>query len=187
MPVFDVRTHLKSATAAWHDRVEAAFGRADLGTRSGYAAFLRAQAAAHLPVEAALEAAGVRGVLPDWDRRTRAAALRADLTELGVAAPPLLAAPAIAGTAQILGSVYVLEGSRLGGAMLKRGVPAELPQRFLGSVDSKLWRDLLALLDIHLPDPEDRDDAVAAAIAVFRTFEHAGTAYLKADDLEGSI
>lgn len=186
MPRFDVRTRLRDATAPLHDRVDAAFGTADLGTRHGYVAFLRAQAAAHLPVEEALEDAGVAAVLPDWNRRARAAHLRSDLAELGVAEPRLLSAPPIVGVPAILGSVYVLEGSRLGGAMLKRGVSAELPARFLGSVDSGLWRDLLALLDERLTNEEDRDAAVEAAMRVFLVFEQAGRLHVKAGGVEHS-
>lgn len=52
------RTALRDATGESHDRVDAVFSAIDLSNLTQYGRFLTAQAAAHLPVEQALDAAG---------------------------------------------------------------------------------------------------------------------------------
>jgi heme oxygenase (biliverdin-IX-beta and delta-forming) len=166
------RTSLRAATAADHARVDDCFARYDLSDRGGYAAFLRAQAAALLPVEVVLDDVAV---VPDWPSRRRAHLIRADLTALGSALPALITAPTLVGEAEQLGALYVIEGSRLGGAMLVRSVPADLPRRFLGAHDSRLWRDLLDILDTRLDTPDRLARAEAAAKHVFAMFEEAAS------------
>lgn len=173
---------LRRATAAAHDEVDAIFSRADLSSASGYRAFLSAQARAHLSVEAALEMAGVERVIADWPERRRAALLRADLEDLGEAAD-LGAAPAFTDPAELAGAAYVLEGSRLGGALLKRSVADGLPTRFLDApARAGAWRALLLRLDEVLAEQADLDRAVTAARAVFTLFARAGRATLDATD-----
>jgi len=68
----------------------------------------------------------------------------------------------------------VLEGSRLGGAVLARRVPAELPRAFLGATHPPgAWRELLARIDRCGLAPQVQGDCTAAAKAVFRAFERA--------------
>ena len=173
------RSALRHATSSDHERVDAAFSRFDLASRDGYGAFLVAQAAAHLPVEAALDEAGVVRILPDWPQRRRGERLRADLAAMGLAEPAadtgIQALPAaLADEAGMLGAVYVLEGSRLGGALLRRSVPDGLPVTFLDAGDSATWRTLLATLDERLCSEQDRAHAVSAAARVFAVFEASG-------------
>lgn len=165
-----VRYALRSRTAEYHDRVDTLFSRTDLTDRAAYGRFLQAQAAAHFAAEDALDLAGAGAVLPDWDARRRSALLALDLADLGLSAPEP-AAIAFGSEAAILGGVYVLEGSRLGGALLKRSVPAAFPARFLGASDSAAWRSLLATLDARLQSPAAVDLAVDAAARVFLLFE----------------
>lgn len=173
---------LRRATAAAHDEVDAIFSRADLTSAAGYRAFLSAQARAHLPVEAALETAGVERVIRDWPERRRAALLRADLEDLGEAAG-FGPAPTFADAAEVVGAAYVLEGSRLGGALLKRSVTDGLPTRFLDApARAGAWRTLLLRLDEVLTGPADVDRAVIAAQDVFTLFARAGRATLDATD-----
>lgn len=71
----------------------------------------------------------------------------------------------------MLGAIYVLEGSRLGGALLKRSVPPSLPRQFLETrQDAGSWRRLLKLLDESLIRPNDLDAAIVAAKEVFARF-----------------
>lgn len=174
------RMMLRAATAAHHDRVDAVFSRADLTDRDGYGRFMLAQAAAHLPVERALTAAGAADVLPDWAERQRAPLILADLAALGLT-PPDSPDSDVALTfdtpAEMLGGIYVLEGSRLGGTLLERSVPEGFPTAFLGAGDSAMWRRLLAALDAQLDSTAKRQAAVAAAGRVFDNFERAGEAY----------
>jgi heme oxygenase (biliverdin-IX-beta and delta-forming) len=174
------RLALKVATQAEHDRVDALFSRLDLANGGDYRLFLTAQAAAHLPIEAALDAAGAERVLADWPNRKRGDLLRADLTALAADLPPPLDPPALASDAAILGAIYVLEGSRLGGAVLKRQVPADAPRAFLNPGQAQgRWRKLLEKLDEDLYEPGRIGLAADAARHVFERFYRAGQIYLE--------
>ncbi|WP_069203505.1 biliverdin-producing heme oxygenase [Sphingomonas panacis] len=180
-PALSARGALRTATAAHHDRVDAVFSRADLANRDHYARFLQAQAGAYLPVEAALERAGAARLVPDWEARRRSHRLRADLAALGIAVPDDGADIAFDDDAAVLGGVYVLEGSRLGGAMLARGVPAAFPKSFLTPDQSASWRHLLDLLEHKVIGPAERSSAIESASRVFLLFESNGLRYLRAD------
>ena len=174
------RSYLREATAADHARVDALFGAYDLGDEQGYRRFLMAQAAAFLPVEAALDAADAERFIPDWPRRRRSELLKADLTELAADEPaPEITSP-LRSPADILGAVYVLEGSRLGGALLKRALPQGAPRRFLEAPQSPgAWRKLLETLDEFLYEAATLDAAAASARGVFQIFEAGGLRYLE--------
>lgn len=159
--------------------MDALFSRFDLTDRAGYAAFLRAQAGAFLPVERALEAAGVSSVIPDWDQRRRAEALEDDLSALGLKAVAGVRSPMFVDEAQILGGVYVLEGSRLGGALLRRSVPRHQPLLFLSAGTAELWRTFVTLLDRRLNASALVDDATASALATFAAFERSALVVLE--------
>jgi heme oxygenase len=178
------RTALRAATHDEHGRVDAVFSTVNLSHALSYGQFLQAQGAAQLAVEAALDAASAERVLPDWPTRRRAALLLADLNDLGVPAPMAARAPLFAGDAAVLGAVYVLEGSRFGGQLLKRSVGKDLPTRFLGASDPAGWRRLLAVLDERLSGAGETIIAIKAARDVFGLFERCGKQYLKVGCLE---
>ena len=176
------REALRSGTAAAHDRVDALFSRFDLADPGSYRRFLSAQAEAFLPVEAAIEAAGAESLLPDWPDRRRSRLLAADLKVLGSPLPGAAAAPLSAEPAVLLGAIYVLEGSRLGGGLLRRKVPDHLPRAFLDAVHPPgSWRKLLDKLEATLYAPESRQAAVRSATEVFERFEAAARHYLEID------
>lgn len=179
------RTALRRGTADHHDQVDAIFSRVDLGDRASYGRFLQAQAAAYLPVEAALTRDGAGMVLGDWPQRQRGDLLGGDLAALGIAPPPAAGTIGFASPAAILGGVYVLEGSRLGGTMLARSVPADFPRRFLDAASPTAWRSLIVLLEEQLSSPSDRQIAINAACEVFLLFERAGAEFLKVPQLVG--
>jgi heme oxygenase len=169
------RAALRAATRDEHDVVDGIFSRFDLSDPDQYRRFLRAQAAAHLPTERALEQAGIAVLVPNWPDRRRTSLIEADLAELGLGAIEEVSAPRFIGAAGALGGLYVLEGSRLGGAMLKRQLSADQPQRFLGAPgEAGAWRALLATLDESLAAEADLDAAIGAARSVFRSFALAG-------------
>jgi heme oxygenase (biliverdin-IX-beta and delta-forming) len=175
------RAVLKAETRVHHERVDAIFSCLDLSDPGQYRRFLAAQAGPFLAVEAALDRSGLEGAVPDWPARRRSALLRADLEDLGLAivADPL---PQLDETASQLGALYVLEGSRLGGAVLKRHVPASSPCRFLNAVPPKgSWARLLEILEEHLYGTERIGLAVEAAKAVFARFEAAGRRSLETE------
>lgn len=165
-------THLKASTRAAHDSVDAAFAAYDLGDEAEYRRFLERHAAAFLPAEQALSDAGAGRLIPGWGEARRSDALLADLSDLGLATPPPLAPPAYDSDAAILGGAYVLEGSRLGGAVLRRSVGSGLPRRFLDSTHAPgRWREFVALLNRALYDPDSLRRATAAALGTFALFE----------------
>lgn len=178
-PSQHARLTLRDATSAWHDRVDAAFSAADLTERTGYSRFLLAQAGAHLPVEAALDAAGIEAVIPDWGARRRASLLLSDLAALDLPPPPIEPTPAFDDVPAMLGGAYVLEGSRLGGTMLRRSVPDAFPTAFLSGGGSAAWRALISLLDERLRSEEDIDAAITAACEVFALFERSGRRHIE--------
>jgi heme oxygenase len=171
---------LRAATAADHERVDRLFSRFDLGSDADYRLFLTAQAAAHLPLERALEVAGAGELILDWADRRRSELLLADLEELGIEPPPSVPPPPVDGEPAILGAAYVLEGSRLGGAFLKRGLAPRAPRRFLAAPqEAGAWRKLLAKLEESLYEPTRVEEACETARQVFMRFEISGRRYLE--------
>ena len=150
---------LRADTAADHDRVDARYAGFDLSDRHDYGRFLTAHARALPAIEAALTS---QVGLPIFRERT--SLLAADLADLGQSMPEPLAFEA-GGSAEGWGALYVIEGSRLGGAMLARQVPAALPSRYLAAKHlSGEWRALLQAIDAA---PIDAAEAVAGARRVF--------------------
>jgi heme oxygenase (biliverdin-IX-beta and delta-forming) len=173
-----LRSILRDATGADHARLDATLGALDLCTVPGYRRFLEINAAAALPLERSLERAGVRTVLPDWDDRARTAAILNDLAKLG-GRPVPLEAPKLTGRSAVLGTLYVLEGSRLGAAYLLRTVRTcsnPLISRtidFLGhGAGRQFWPQYLAVLETHA-DELAEDDLVNSARGAFDLFAHA--------------
>lgn len=161
--------------------MDAAYAAFDLSSVRGYGDFLAAQARAFLPLEAAVERGGAGLLIDDWATRRRAELLRADLAGLGIGRVDELPPVEFSGAAAVLGAVYVLEGSRLGGAMLRRAVPRGAPVRFLGGEDNgPRWRALTGMLDERLASGPDLDSAIAAARSVFDCFRIAARTRLAA-------
>src|SRR5215471_5640178 len=77
-----LRDTLKDATALAHRDLDAQFAAFDLSSRRGYRRFLEASAAALLPLEDALERAGVTHIFADWPQRARRDSITADLAHL---------------------------------------------------------------------------------------------------------
>ncbi len=156
------------------------FSRFVLADRADYGRFLSAQAAAFISTEGAIGRGPISALLPDWFERRRSQLLLADLGQLGLPMPPPLRAPALTSDAALLGAVYVLEGSRLGGAYLKRSLANELPQRFLAAPQEPgAWRNLLASLDQHLADAASLAGAAQTSVMIFQLFERAGRRQLE--------
>ena len=169
---------LRALTQPLHDRVDAAFGAPSLADRASYRSFLRAHALALPAAEAAL--ASVTG-LPDW--RPRTPLLAADLADLGQAVPPALPLALPAGDAAAWGVFYVVEGSRLGGAMLARQVAPGLPRRYLAAAHlSGEWRAQRAAIDAaaEVGGAGWIERAAAAAEACFILYADAAEAALAA-------
>jgi heme oxygenase len=170
--VNDLRAKLRGATADEHRRTEEAFAAALAGFPDSYGDFLRAHAAAFPAVGRALEA---RLDWAPWSARWRD--LEADLAALRQAAPAPVALDPAASLGEALGMAYVLEGSRMGGMILLKSVPVDLPHDYLaGARDRGPWLQLQALLAAAAPDMEAA--AIAGARRAFDAFRRAAEAHL---------
>jgi heme oxygenase len=126
----DVLRMLRTGTAAEHEAVERALDLLDPELDRGR--LIEVLALLHgfwLAAEAGLDAwaAACPGDADavGWSRRRRAPLFEADLAALGAAAPadrPLL--PALPGTDEALGRMYVLEGATMGGTFIDRHLAA---------------------------------------------------------------
>jgi heme oxygenase len=175
------RFGLRAATAEAHARLDSLFSTFNLARRTDYVAFLRAQAPAFLAVEAALDVASAERLIEGWASRRRSTALLSDLAILGAVAPFTVPLPHFSTDAEILGAAYVLEGSRLGGAMLVRAVAPGLPTAFLAPGNPADWRAFISLLDERLSSDASLADAISAALVVFALFEQSARSQSGAD------
>lgn len=169
------RERLRAATQQQHERVDALFGRLNLGQEADYRLFLTSHAAALLPMEQWLDAhAGA--VVDDWRERSRDAALRADLAAMDIPVPagePFAPESALPSVAAIL---YVVEGSKMGGRVLARRVRDDLPKQYLtAGGNSAAWQKLVSRLDDIVVSGEDLNVATRSAGLVFERFMMAGT------------
>ena len=164
------RFALKAATEDIHQALDDTLSRFDLADEADYARFLSIHARAIPPIEAALEEGGIGSVVDGW-RRHRTEALAADLAALGHGMPAPAAAPRVDGVGALLGTAYVLEGSRLGGQLLRRKVGEGLPVTYLGQSNStQPWAAVVAALDRHLYSANDLGEAKDAARRCFALF-----------------
>ncbi|WP_148233778.1 biliverdin-producing heme oxygenase [Aurantimonas manganoxydans] len=164
---------LRTETSSLHLRVDTAFSAFDLSTRSGYGGFLRAHARALPAVEAIAAGISVAATC------SRSDLVVADLQELGIAVPPSAPFDGPKSPVAARGIHYVLEGSRLGGAVLQRRVPVAYPRRLLSARHERGgWRSVLADLDGwgESQDEPTIASAIAAATACFALFERSALA-----------
>lgn len=174
---------LRAATGPAHRQLDSAFGALELAQRDELVRFLTAHAMALFPLSAAFRQF-VENTLavscPDYP-----AMLMDDLTALGVDASTLpclaltpglvrdVAEPAAAG-----GIAYVLSGSRLGMAVIRREGYWGHGQGFRSAYmedeqGHQCWKALLAWLRTEGPAPAAGDAMLAGALAGFEVFAQA--------------
>lgn len=178
--ISDAHGRLREATLVDHQRLET---RLDILTRiarpDDRRALVEGFHALHAEAEAAL-APWLR-TLPglEFDARRRTVQLARDLVAVGGAprggGPDLIV---VSGVGEALGRMYVLEGSTLGGRVIRKSVDGRGEgMRGLSFLDpygdqvGARWRDFLAVLDGHARTSADRDAMVAGARAGFRHAE----------------
>jgi heme oxygenase (biliverdin-IX-beta and delta-forming) len=172
-----LRELLRRATAQAHADVDRRMGAMIGAGARGYTNFLVESAAAILPLEHALTEAGAASLLPDWEKRRRTDALRADLAILGAQPGSCACVSAIGGEAHQLGMLYVLEGSRLGARVLLREIEASGTEgmraatRYLRHGEGqRFWQTFLAALEASHAVRRAPHDAIAGAQAAFARF-----------------
>ena len=94
---------------------------------------------------------------------------------LGLEPLEKLVPPKLDGEPALLGATYVLEGSRLGAAVLRKTVPPQFPSRFLSAPTVLKWSAFAALLDDRLSTEVELNAAVTAAQNVFKIFHISAT------------
>ena len=176
----DAMAAMRQATAGQHARIESllglggAFGRGHYGcVLQGFGAFLHAWERMVAP----LLPPGLDG----WFARGRRAYLvDRDLAALGLARldPDSAVVPRLQGCADAIGSLYVLEGSALGGQLIaanierRLGIHADNGGAYFngcGKGTAARWRQYQGLAQFHLDaHPHAREAAGDAAV---RTFE----------------
>jgi heme oxygenase (biliverdin-IX-beta and delta-forming) len=172
-----LRSQLREGTAAAHARVDSMLAGIDLRDQRSYCRFLESQAEALLPFEATLADSGVQRLFPDWDQRFRSRALVEDIARLGGDVQPFTSLDRLDDNA-ILGTMYVLEGSRLGARMLLEMVlqspdvsVREATAYLSHGAGTRLWPDFLKTLESHAAVLRDTAPVIEAARATFALFE----------------
>ncbi|MBX9710489.1 MAG: biliverdin-producing heme oxygenase [Xanthobacteraceae bacterium] len=174
-----IQDAIREATHDSHRRLDLTLSWLDLAQERYYAGFLRSQADALFPLERALEARDISGILADWPQRARSAALEQDLILMNVSSAPL-PVPRFNGAAQMLGATYVLEASRMGARVMLARL-AQHPES--SSIDAtkylkhgfgkRFWPTFLAVLESHPAAQADIVGVVQGAELAFGMFESA--------------
>ncbi|HEX7890050.1 MAG TPA: biliverdin-producing heme oxygenase [Ramlibacter sp.] len=172
---------LRTATREHHARIDRLMDLRRMRDRRHYAEVLRVFDA----FLAAWEPAVIAALPARWhgwlQARSRRPFLRADLQALGVPPGPRDAGvPALAGAAAAWGSLYVMEGSALGGQAIARsladaGLRPGLGSAYFhgwGEATGAMWREFRALLDAQLAGPGAVGDACDAACRTFDTLSN---------------
>lgn len=123
--------------------------------------------------------AALPGAWHPWLRaRSRRPFLQQDLLALGVAPPQQRAAvPALGSAAAAWGSVYVMEGSALGGQVVTRSLAAAGLHPHCGvayfhgwgEATAGMWREFRGVLEQQLEGPDAIAHACSAACSTFDT------------------
>jgi len=178
----DVLRDLRTATAAEHGQVEATLDLMDPGLdRDRLVGVLARLHAFWSAAEAGLDEWAARhpadAAALDWTRRRRTGLYAADLSALGGSAgadrPDL---PAVHGTDEALGRLYVLEGSTLGGTFIDRhlaalpglaGGPRVRAFSPYGEDTGAMWAAFRRFTRAHVDGGGDAGRVVAAARSTF--------------------
>jgi heme oxygenase len=172
--------YLKLATAAAHSNLECVLAkRGYFDGREEYIHYLQRSLAFQDEAERALDIPMTVEAVPDWNERRRAHLARADLATLGAPERHFPHSsgrlPRLASSEDVLGMVYVLEGSTLGGAYLLKqlaplGITASHGGSHLASYGSnrgKMWQRFLFTLEEAHARRIRAESIAAAAIATF--------------------
>lgn len=170
------RFQLRERTAAAHAMVDAAIG--DFTSLDNYRRYLTSLYRFRAPLEADLSA-DWSAVLGRWRPAAVADELRLDMIDLGVELPALERRGTPIGACDLLGTLYVLEGSSLGAQLLYKrarelGLSANHGARHLARQCARL-KDWRAFLDIL--EADGQFDIEAATLASLSTFAAAASAF----------
>jgi Heme oxygenase len=181
---------LKQSTALLHAGTEKALVQhiKGIGNTVDYARLLHCLYGFYQPLEKVFDT-HLSHQIPDYTHRRKSGRILDDIMVLGYAAPERFATvlPSVSNAVSALGCYYVLEGSVLGGAVIKKLILAKCPQvpeqafSFLSGYGDtwELWQSFLTHLNAVLK-PDDLSTAIAAANDCFTQFEKWIKAYYEA-------
>lgn len=176
---------LRAKTRTLHEQIEKSI---DLGaalvSTDAYSVFLTGYLGLYRPFEEQLSRQAVRvREAAGWPEGSRVKLLEADLQSLGMslqeiqAVPDCVEFPVLEERDAMMGALYVIEGSQLGGQYIYRQVKEKLALDkesgaafFYGSGEGtgSEWKQFLECLEALVEDPQLATDA---AVAMFHAFE----------------
>ncbi len=176
---------LRSYTRPLHAQLEASFNlQQAIGTRSAYRTLLEHYVGLYRPFDRIVDSQPQTARdLIGWPGSRRTSLLELDLERLGVheeeraTLPESCGLPAIDDLDALLGAMYVIEGSALGGQIICRQIQSnlQLDERhgaafFFGDGPGTgaTWKRFTNVLETHVSDPEK---AAVTACAMFQSFE----------------
>ena len=166
---------LRQATGPSHQRLDASFGSLILTDQTDYARFLAAHFIGLVPLAPLVHDFAAREL--DFAAPNMLSMLRRDLAELGVTVETLPRVD-VEGDLEALGVSYVVAGSRLGLATIRKqdywGRSQGLANRYMeDELGLALWRAMVAWFRGHSPSAGDIDRQCRSAIAAFDLFGRA--------------
>jgi heme oxygenase len=174
---------IRQRTRPLHARLDASIDLSGaLTSRESYSRLLLRYLSVYIPFEQAVATHSKETLnLINWPRRSKIPLLQRDLRALGSVEdpPPSPSLPSLDNQDALLGALYVVEGSALGGQIIYRQIeqklhltPASGAAFFFGDGDQtgSLWKQFTAFLDHHITRPKRAADAAAA---MFHAFEQA--------------
>jgi heme oxygenase len=172
---------LRLRTRAAHERLEATVDLRSLTvSRAGYAETLSVFYGIYAVLEPALWQAVPWTLLGlDAEQRRKLPLLLEDLAALGIdyrSLPLCSEIPDVSSVERALGALYVLEGSTLGGKLIRRELQRGLglESRFFSSYGASvgsMWRDFTCALERFADEHGGLDETIAAANDTFLLFE----------------
>lgn len=174
--VSERRFGLKRATDEAHARLEEIVQSGDMfASVEGYRRYLAATWAMRERFEHLLDTNGAAEIWPEWPSRRIAALAADDMADLHLSTPPQINSQTSLTSSELLGVLYVLEGSSLGACILVRMVSAlgfshDFGARhlFAHASSTSAWRSFIVVLDAS-PQPPCHQ----AANGVFNAFADA--------------
>lgn len=164
-----VRGALRAATRDEHTAIDRTMSRFDLTKSDEYRNFLN------------IHRSALRHLEGDWREEDRAdflamtQCLDDDLTIPGSPMPTLPMLPRTPlNIGNRLGAAYVIRGSRLGSAILRRRVPSQFPAAYLNFVPTLSWVQFLQELEQSVAhsqlSPSPSADVIDGALLAFKVF-----------------
>ena len=173
-------TDIKTITASSHQSLEGFLIPVikNIFTVQEYGRLLRMFYGYYKPVEDALETFSLHQVLNDYEHRRKAQLILQDLAAIDQSGPEPLCShiPVIYGLEEAFGALYVLEGSTLGGQIIKKMLQRNLQRDgepgfgfFTGYAEDTMdrWKKFKAVLDARYNTDEQWHRLAAAANETF--------------------